>query len=455
SRRPDRSRRHPRGCLADLRAGAVGRAPGGGTGARGGVVHRLEPVGGERGGLVDHAVHGIQGVRDARRPRSGAVADGVAVGALVDGLGHIQRADDDRRRADVAHELVRRLAEQGDCGDVTGHLGWHRRGYQRSRHTLWYDRRSDESRHHCALRESAEHDPGLGTVSSRGLNVARRVPDPFDDRFGELDTAAEVAARRVVDRIHVDRSSAGLRAQRVDEGLAHAADPGRLAGPAREHHVDIWTRLGGRDRGGCAHQRRRSHDRDTSGCQETSGSATGHDSTPNTHLRRDDGRKLINTPMFVLGKHDPIPRVDGQWQRRLINVKAMAEAGFWVAWGLPTQGREKQALDLLNETRGYLERLAHDRRVGGDENAEPGERRHLGTDDASWSPSTTGTSRRCRRVRATVTAVSVVALLLSAPALAWADPEAPQPGTACSVDMSDVMTWPSDARMPLVCANGQ
>src|SRR5262245_43360670 len=67
--------------------------------------------------------------------------------------------------------------------------------------------------------------------------------------------------------------------------------------------------------------------------------------------------------MFVLGKHDPIPRVDGQWQRRLINVNAMAEAGFWVAWGLPTQGREKQALDLLNETRGYLERLAQDQRI--------------------------------------------------------------------------------------------
>ena len=41
----------------------------------------------------------------------------------------------------------------------------------------------------------------------------------------------------------------------------------------------------------------------------------------------------------------------------------MAEAGFWVAWGLPTQGREKQALDLLNETRGYLERLAQDQRI--------------------------------------------------------------------------------------------
>jgi len=39
----------------------------------------------------------------------------------------------------------------------------------------------------------------------------------------------------------------------------------------------------------------------------------------------------------------------------------MAEAGFWVAWGLPTQGRERNALDLLNESRGFLERLAQDR----------------------------------------------------------------------------------------------
>lgn len=41
----------------------------------------------------------------------------------------------------------------------------------------------------------------------------------------------------------------------------------------------------------------------------------------------------------------------------------MAEAGFWVAWGLPTQGREVQALDLLNEARGYLERLANDGQI--------------------------------------------------------------------------------------------
>ena len=38
----------------------------------------------------------------------------------------------------------------------------------------------------------------------------------------------------------------------------------------------------------------------------------------------------------------------------------MAETGFWVAWGLPTEGREKQALDLLTESRTYFDRLAQD-----------------------------------------------------------------------------------------------
>jgi hypothetical protein len=41
----------------------------------------------------------------------------------------------------------------------------------------------------------------------------------------------------------------------------------------------------------------------------------------------------------------------------------MAEAGFWVAWGLPTQGREKPALDLLAETRVYLDDLANNRQI--------------------------------------------------------------------------------------------
>jgi hypothetical protein len=41
----------------------------------------------------------------------------------------------------------------------------------------------------------------------------------------------------------------------------------------------------------------------------------------------------------------------------------MAEAGLWVAWGLPTHERERQALDLLNETKGYLERPAQDGQI--------------------------------------------------------------------------------------------
>jgi hypothetical protein len=58
-------------------------------------------------------------------------------------------------------------------------------------------------------------------------------------------------------------------------------------------------------------------------------------------------------------------------------------------------------------------------------------------------------------MRATATAGAILALLFSAPAVVWADPEAPQPGTPCSSDLSDVMTWPPDANMPLVCLNGQ
>ncbi|OBF41053.1 hypothetical protein A5724_05625 [Mycobacterium sp. ACS1612] len=41
----------------------------------------------------------------------------------------------------------------------------------------------------------------------------------------------------------------------------------------------------------------------------------------------------------------------------------MADAGFWIAWGLPTQGRERRALELLTETRGYLEDLTKDHRI--------------------------------------------------------------------------------------------
>jgi hypothetical protein len=42
---------------------------------------------------------------------------------------------------------------------------------------------------------------------------------------------------------------------------------------------------------------------------------------------------------------------------------AMADAGFWVVWGLPSAGRERQALDLLKETSGYLEDLRTAERI--------------------------------------------------------------------------------------------
>jgi hypothetical protein len=41
----------------------------------------------------------------------------------------------------------------------------------------------------------------------------------------------------------------------------------------------------------------------------------------------------------------------------------MADAGLWLAWGLPSDGRERQALELLNETRDYLRRLSDDRQI--------------------------------------------------------------------------------------------
>ena len=42
----------------------------------------------------------------------------------------------------------------------------------------------------------------------------------------------------------------------------------------------------------------------------------------------------------------------------------MAEAGVWVVWGIPTRGRERQALDLLrNSLTDYLETLSREGRI--------------------------------------------------------------------------------------------
>lgn len=50
--------------------------------------------------------------------------------------------------------------------------------------------------------------------------------------------------------------------------------------------------------------------------------------------------------------------------------------------------------------------------------------------------------------------VAAVAAALALPAVAAADPGAPQPGTSCSANLSDAMTWPSDGTAPLACVGG-
>jgi hypothetical protein len=57
-------------------------------------------------------------------------------------------------------------------------------------------------------------------------------------------------------------------------------------------------------------------------------------------------------------------------------------------------------------------------------------------------------------VKCLATALATLALLLS-PAIATADPVAPQPNTPCPTNFSDVMTWPTGAKMPSVCQDGQ
>jgi len=51
--------------------------------------------------------------------------------------------------------------------------------------------------------------------------------------------------------------------------------------------------------------------------------------------------------------------------------------------------------------------------------------------------------------------VATLTLLLSAPAVASADPEVPQPGTPCASDLTDAMTWPPHDKSPLECLDNQ
>jgi len=53
-------------------------------------------------------------------------------------------------------------------------------------------------------------------------------------------------------------------------------------------------------------------------------------------------------------------RVDSEWTKE----QAVAEAGFWVAWGIPARGRERQAIDLLKHTTtDYLDGLVREERI--------------------------------------------------------------------------------------------
>jgi hypothetical protein len=48
-------------------------------------------------------------------------------------------------------------------------------------------------------------------------------------------------------------------------------------------------------------------------------------------------------------------------------------------------------------------------------------------------------------------AIYMLAAALGSSPVASADPPAPQVGTPCAADLSEVMTWSTDAQMPLVC----
>ena len=57
--------------------------------------------------------------------------------------------------------------------------------------------------------------------------------------------------------------------------------------------------------------------------------------------------------------------------------------------------------------------------------------------------------------RATALAIVSLTAVLWSSAVALADPAVPQPDTPCASNLSEVMTQPLDAKMPLVCRSNQ
>jgi len=52
------------------------------------------------------------------------------------------------------------------------------------------------------------------------------------------------------------------------------------------------------------------------------------------------------------------------------------------------------------------------------------------------------------------TAAVLCIAALAGPATAAADPPVPQLDSSCAADLVDAMTWPPDAKAPLVCTGG-
>src|SRR5437588_12306129 len=73
--------------------------------------------------------------------------DRVRGSAYLDGLGLIERADNDWRRTEEVHHLVAWQCVEHHRGDVVGHLGVHRFGYARRIDPSRYDSRGDETHH--------------------------------------------------------------------------------------------------------------------------------------------------------------------------------------------------------------------------------------------------------------------------------------------------------------------
>ena len=91
-----------------------------------------------------------------------------------------------------------------------------------------------------ALRVAAEHDLGGRALRRHGRDVVGRVG-------GAVGGGEEVVVGGVVHRVDADGAAAELGGQRVDQGLADAADADGFAGAAGENDLDVRARNGTRD----------------------------------------------------------------------------------------------------------------------------------------------------------------------------------------------------------------